>query len=92
MDSQTAIVTPAHLTRFAESLEEATKRLRSESRKLRDSVSAARAVWKDVKYEAFHRQLIGCVDNLDKFTNSGLKYAEFLREKAQLANKFLHRG
>ncbi len=91
MDSQTAIVTPAQLTHFAEFLEESTKRLRNEGRKMRDSVNAARAVWKDAKYDAFHRQLSNCTDDLEKFNNTGLKYAEFLREKALLANKYLHR-
>lgn len=92
MDSQTAIVTPAQLTRFSDSLEESTKHLRNEGRKLRDSVSAARAVWKDAKYETFHRQLSACVEDVDRFGNLGLKYAEFLREKAMLANKYLQRG
>ncbi len=92
MDSQTAIVTPAQLTRFADSLEESTKRLRNDGRKLRDSVTAARTVWKDAKYEAFHRQLAACVEDVEKFGSSGLKYADFLREKAMLANKYLHRG
>jgi hypothetical protein len=92
MDSQTAIVTPSQLTRFADSLEESTKCLRNEGRKLRESVSAARAVWKDAKYEAFHRQLTSCVDDVEKFGSYGLKYADFLREKALLANKYLHRG
>lgn len=92
MDSQTAIVTPAQLTRYADSLDESMKRLRNDARKLRDSVSAARAVWKDAKYEAFHRQLAVCVEEVEKFGNVGLKYAEFLREKAMLANKYLQRG
>jgi hypothetical protein len=91
MDSQTAIVTPAQLTRFADSVEESSKRFRNEGRKLRDSVKAARAVWKDEKYETFHRQLTACVEDLDKFSMTGLKYADFLREKALLANKYLHR-
>lgn len=90
MDSDTVIVTPAQLTRFAEFLEESTKRLRGEGRKMRESVSAARVVWQDEKYDAFHRQLDNCVDELDKFSKTGQKYAEFLQEKALLANKFLH--
>lgn len=91
VDSNTAIVTPSELTRFADSLEESTKRIRNESRKLRESVSAARVVWKDAKYDAFHRQLTTCAEDLERFGMSGLKYAEFLREKALLANKYLHR-
>jgi len=91
MDPQTAIVTPAQLDRFADSLEETAKRLRNEGRKLRDSISAARVVWKDEKYEIFHRQLTTCVEDVEKFGGSGLKYAEFLREKAMLAKKYLNR-
>ena len=91
MNSQTAIVTPAHLTQFADFLEDSTKRLRNEGRRMRESVKAARAVWKDAKYEAFQRQLENCVEDLEKFNNTGLKYADFLREKANLASKYLHR-
>ena len=92
MDSDTVIVTPAQLTRFAEFLEESAKRMRSEGRKMRESVSAARIVWQDEKYTSFHRELTNCVDELEKFSVMGQKYAEFLGEKALLANKFLHRG
>ncbi len=92
MDSQTAIVPPAQLTRYADSLDESTKLLRNDARKLRDSVSAARSVWKDAKYETFHRQLATCVEDVEKFGSLGMKYAEFLREKAMLANKYLQRG
>lgn len=92
MASDTVIVTPAHLNQFAEFLDESTKRMRSEGRKMRESVSAARVVWQDAKYDSFHRELDNCVDDLERFSNIGQKYAEFLREKALLANKFLQRG
>ncbi|MBI2514501.1 MAG: hypothetical protein HYV96_21205 [Opitutae bacterium] len=91
MDSQTAIVTPAQLDRFADSLEETSKRVRGDGRRLRESATAARIVWKDAKYEAFHRQLIACIEDVEKFSGFGLKYAEFLREKAMLAKKYLDR-
>lgn len=91
MDSQTAILTPAQLTHFANFLDDSIKRLRGKGRQMRESVTAARAVWKDAKYDAFQKQLNSCVEDLDKFNNAGMKYAEFLREKANLANKYLHR-
>jgi hypothetical protein len=91
MDSQTAIVSPAQLTQYADSLEESVKLLRNEGRKLKESIGAARSVWKDAKYENFHRQLSTCVEDLNKFGGTGIKYAEFLREKAMLANKYLQR-
>ena len=91
MDSQTAILTPAQLTHFANFLDDSIKRLRGKGRQMRESVTAAHAVWKDAKYDAFQMQLNSCVEDLDKFNNTGMKYAEFLREKANLANKYLHR-
>ena len=91
MDSQTAILTPAQLTHFADFLDDSIKRLRGKGRQMRESVTAARAVWKDAKYDAFQQQLNSCVEDLEKFNNTGMKYAEFLREKANLANKYLHR-
>jgi len=91
MNPDTVIVTPAQLTRFAEFLEDSAKRLRGESKKMRDSISAAQIVWKDEKYTVFHRELTHCADELERFSKTGHKYCEFLREKAMLANKFLNR-
>lgn len=91
MDSQTAILTPAQLTQFADFLYDSIQTLRSEGRKIRDSVKSARAVWKDAKYDAFQHQLETCVENLEKFNSTGVKYSDFLKEKANLANKYLHR-
>jgi hypothetical protein len=91
MDSQTAIVSPAQLTAFAEVVYTSTQKLRGEGRKLRDSIKAAKVVWKDEKYNTFHKQLESCVENLEKFNSSGIRYSEFLKEKANLANKYLHR-
>lgn len=91
MDSQTVIITPAEVTRFADFLNDSVTRLRGKGRRMRESVTAAHAVWKDAKYDTFHRQLDSSVEDLDKFCNVGLKYADFLREKANLANKYLQR-
>lgn len=91
MDSQTAIVTPSQLRHFADFLEESVKRLRNNGKRMRESVKTANAVWKDSKYDTFRKQLNSCADDLEKFNNTGLKYAEFLREKASLADKYLHR-
>jgi hypothetical protein len=91
MNSQTAILTPAQLIRFADFLDDSVKRLRGKSKHLRDSVTAARAVWKDAKYDAFQKELSRSVDEIEKFNNTGMKYAEFLRDKADLANKYAHR-
>jgi uncharacterized protein YukE len=91
MNSQTVILTPAELIHFADSLEDSVKKLRGKGRRLRDSVASARSVWKDSKYDAFQKQLTQCMDDLERFNNTGTRYSEFLREKATLANKFLHR-
>ena len=91
MNSQTAILTPAELTYFADFLDDSIKRLRGKGRQMREAVTAARVVWKDAKYDNFQSQLDACVEDLEKFNSTGMKYAEFLREKASLANKYLHR-
>jgi len=91
MNSQTVIVSPVQLTQFADFLDDSIKRLRSKGRQMRESVTAARAVWKDAKYDSFQKQMDSSLEELEKFNNTGMKYAEFLREKANLANKFLHR-
>ena len=73
MNSQTAILTPAQLTGFAEVLYDSTQKLRGEGRKMRESAKAARTVWKDEKYDTFHKQLEDCVENLEKFNSTGIK-------------------
>ena len=55
MNSQTAILTPAQLTHFADFLDDSIKRLRGKGRQMRESVTAARAVWKDAKYDTFQK-------------------------------------
>ena len=91
MNSRTVIVTPAQLTEFANFLEDSIKRLRNKGRQVHEVVNAAHVVWKDAKYDTFRKQMDRAVEDLDKFNNTGMKYAEFLREKANLANKFLDR-
>ena len=42
-------------------------------------------------YKTFQKQLESCVADMERFNKEGQKYAEFLREKAALANKYLNR-
>ncbi len=91
MSSQTAIVSPAHVKHFADSLEESIKRLRGRTKQMREAVATANAVWKDDKYTVFRRRLESCIDDINKLNSLGTKYADFLREKASLAEKYLHR-
>lgn len=90
MSSDAAIVTPSQLTAFSESLRESMRRLAREKRQLAESVAAAQAVWKDVKYDTFRSRLERCGEELERFRRTGDKYAEFLDEKARLASKYLH--
>lgn len=90
MSSQ-AIVTPAQLTHFAGILEDSMKQMRSKSKQMREATRAAASVWADAKYDAFQKDLDECVTDLEKFVATGQKYADFLREKAALANKYLNR-
>ena len=88
---KTVILTPSDLTRFANFLDDSIKRLRGKSRQMREAVTDAHAVWKDAKYDAFQKKLDFCLSNLDRFNSTGVKYAEFLRQKTSLANRFLNR-
>jgi len=92
MTAGIAIVTPAQVTQFANSLDDGIKRLRQKGQHMRESVKAARATWKDAKYDAFQKQLSSCMADLDKFNTTGTRYVDFLRDKASLANKYLSRG
>lgn len=89
--SQSVIVTPAAVKQFADQLESSVRQLQIKGKKMRDATTAARAVWNDAKYDAFQKQLAGCMESLERFNKKGLKYSEFLHEKADLANRYLKR-
>lgn len=90
MTSDAVIVTPSQLRTFSQSLHDSMQRLAGANRQMRDSAAAARAVWKDAKYDTFRANLDRCADEIEKFGRTGARYAEFLEEKARLASKYLH--
>lgn len=83
--------TPAEVNRFADSLEDSLRALRSKQARLADSVAAAKVVWKDEKYDEFQSRLSASLDELRRFDRAGIKYVEFLREKAALGARYLGR-
>lgn len=91
MDSQTIVYTPAQMEHFADELEESLRRIRNQGRRLEEAVTAARAVWRDEKYESFRMQLGNCIGDLAKFDGSGSRFVDYLRQKAALGYKYLNR-
>lgn len=87
--STTAIVTPAALRTFAGELKQCAQTMRNAGSGMRDKARTAGAVWKDAKYQVFLKTLSECVEDLEKFNKSSALYAEFLEEKARLADRYL---
>jgi uncharacterized protein YukE len=85
------IVTPAELSRFANTLREKVRDMRSKSRRLQDLVKSAKSVWKDEKYARFQKDLADAARELEDLHRLGDRYAEFLDEKASRALKYLGR-
>jgi hypothetical protein len=85
----TAIVSPAQLVLFARQLEQtADAILRRKSKAVR-LVADARSVWKDAKYDRFHKAFDQTVKDLDRFARMAKEYSIFLNKKAGLARKYL---
>ena len=91
MSAKTVIVSPSQMKNFATFLADSIKRMRGESKKMREATKSAKAVWKDAKYDAFHKQVEKCMDDLEKFNARGIKYSDFLLSKAQQGENYLRR-
>lgn len=85
------IVTPSELLRFAKTLRERTSRIRFQSRRLTDLVSAARFAWKDDKYLQFNKDLEEVASELSQLLRTADRYADYLDLKANRARKYLDR-
>jgi hypothetical protein len=84
-----AIVSPTDLVTFARQLEKTADDIVKRKNKAARFVADSRSVWKDAKYNQFHRVFDQTVKDLDRFARLAKDYSHFLEKKAGLARKYL---
>ena len=84
-----AILTPSELVAFARHLAKTADNVAKRRNKASRLVADAGSVWKDAKYDRFHRTFDQTVKDLDRFVRLSEDYAQFLERKASLARKYL---
>ena len=85
----TAILSPAELVTFARQLEKTSDDIVKRKSKAARFVADSRSVWKDAKYDQFHKVFDQTVKELDRFARIAKDYSHFLERKAALARKYL---
>jgi uncharacterized protein YukE len=86
-----AIVDPDELRRFSNHLDGLADALRSEKSKVNGDLNNLKDVWKDAKYRQFQLNYDEISRGMDEFVRSTMTYANYLRKKAALADRYLGR-
>lgn len=84
----TAIVSPRDLVNFAHQLEKTSDDIMKRKSKAARFVADSRTVWKDAKYNQFHKVFDQTAKELDRFARLAKDYSHFLEKKAGLARKY----
>lgn len=85
----TAIISPTDVRAFARELEKTAQDIIKRKSKAARFVSDSRTVWKDAKYDRFHKVFDQTVKDLDRFAKLARDYSSFLERKAGLARRYL---
>lgn len=86
-----AIVNPDELRRFATFLNIMTEYVMSRKSSLNNSFANLNEVWRDQKYAQFQRLFTETMASIDQFCRHAEVYAQYLRRKAELADRYLER-
>ncbi|MCU1263949.1 MAG: WXG-repeat protein [Acidobacteria bacterium] len=87
-----AIVDPRELRNFAAVLEETIGHLRGSKSQVSHSFNDLHAHWQDKKYSEFDRLFTETMGRLEVFLNSSELYSNYLRKKAEKAERYLGGG
>lgn len=84
-----AIVDPDELRRFSGQLKQTSEQLRSAKANIMSEFDNLHETWRDEKFERFDRLFIECLTLLDRYTKEAELYSDFLRKKAEYAQRYL---
>ena len=83
------ITSPQSMKQFANELLHTSDALKTQERQLFAELSNLGATWKDERFQHFDRLVTESARELAAFHTSASRYAEFLKRKANAAEKFL---
>ena len=86
-----AIVDPDELRRFAAFLDGLAESIKGKKAAVNGSFSSLKKVWRDQKYARFERVFSDTMNQLDRFIRDATNYAQYLRKKAAIVDKYLER-
>jgi uncharacterized protein YukE len=84
-------VDPDEVLRFANDLQGASILISGETNSVSSSFEDLREAWGDARYDQFARTFEETIQVLRGFSAEAERYADFLREKARLAEEYLYR-
>jgi len=87
-----AIVDPRELRTFAAVLAETVGHLRGSKSQVSHGFSDLHQHWRDKKYSDFERTFKDTMGRLEVFLNSAELYTQYLRKKAEKAERYLDGG
>jgi uncharacterized protein YukE len=87
-----AIVDPAELRRFANTLGALVGKLRDRRGAMNSHYKSLRDFWQDKKYEQFDRTFAEAMARLDRFAIESERYVKYLSGKAAKAERYLEGG
>jgi len=85
------IIDPNEARRFAGFLQETSRELRSRNAAVNRSLMELNATWRDSKYDSFEKLFEEATLQLERFLEHSEKYAEYLRRKAAIVDRYLDR-
>jgi len=84
-----AIVDPDELRRFASFLDSIAESIRNKRTVVGSSFGSLKEVWRDQKYAQFERVFSETTTQLDRFLRDAANYAQYLRKKAAIVDRYL---
>lgn len=84
-----AIVDPAELRRFAQSLRRFNEELNDMSASLGGQLNSLAQTWRDKEHQKFAEDFSGNLKALGRFVESNEAYIPYLMKKAQLIEEYL---
>lgn len=83
------IVNPKDQRAFAQELEQIVGAIRDKERRLDQGMQELKSTWADERYRRFSSAVRAASEELRVFYNSSARYAQFLRDKASAAERYL---
>lgn len=83
------IIDPDEARNFANYLEQTIDAIRSQKSSVTSDFDSLNEVWRDHKYDKFSKIFFDAATKIDSFINMAENYVDYLRRKAEKADRYL---